>query len=79
MLSLQRVDLKCHVMSCRASADGKSYFLGCTQDFERMFTIISDRPYRTFKETNSEESFTVRIYCGPGKDGAYKENVFLVM
>lgn len=79
MLSLQCVDLKCHVMSCRPSADGKSYFLGCTQDFERMFTIISDRPYRTFMETNEETSFTVRIYCGPGKDGGYKENVFDVM
>lgn len=78
MLSLQKVEFTAYVMSCRSSQDGKSYFLGCTQDFERMFTIIADRAFPTYKETQRETSFTCRIYAGPGKDGTYKENVFLI-
>lgn len=79
MLSIAKAEISCYVMSCRPSQDGKMYFLGCTQDFERSFTVLSDRAYPIYKDTQREENLLVRIYCGPGKNGQYKENVFSIM
>lgn len=78
MLSIEKAELSVYVMSCRPSQDGKKYFLGCTQNFERMFTILSDRAYPIYKDSNREESLLVCIYCGLGKDGQYKESVFSI-
>lgn len=77
-LSLAAVNLSCYVMSCRPSKDGKLFFLGCTQDFERMFTVMSTRALPVYKDTQKQEELLCRVYCGLGKDGTYKENVFLV-
>lgn len=76
MLSIDKAELSVYVMSCRPTQDGKKFFLGCTQNFERMFTILSDRAYPIYKDSNREEVLLVRIYCGPGKDGHFKETVF---
>lgn len=78
MLSIAKAEIGVYVMSCRPTQDGKKFFLGCTQDFERMFTVLSDRAYPIYKDSQCEESLLVRIYCGPGKDGQYKESVFSI-
>lgn len=77
-LNLHKVEISCFVMSCRPSKDGKAYFLGCTQDFGSMFTIISDKPVAVEPNHPQEKSFLCRIYCGLNKNGEYKENVFVV-